>query len=186
MSETEAENSGNELPRLRAPMPPQRLVAVLDEAAKRGKLPEFEPGGEAPASGPGQPLFTMLAYGTPWDADLIGEVEAAGGGEGAEPGGGQTTVRYRLQIRRRMPVIFAITLVLTVEPGRYFMDELLATFFPALHGHVPTLWWWYPVTIIPIPWLWRGWVRKSRKTTGANARERIGQMAEIVAGEVMG
>src|SRR5690606_7289695 len=128
-----------------------------------------------------EPLFTMLAYGTPWDADLIGEVESTEGqGEN-----GQTTVRYRLQIRRRMPVIFAALLVLTVEPGRYFMDEFLATFTPSLHGHIPTLWWWYPLTIIPIPWLWRRALRKTRKTTAENARERIGQMAEIVGGEVV-
>jgi hypothetical protein len=180
------------LPRLRAPMAPERLVAVLDDAAKRGKLPEFEPGGspslrrgrvggEVRANGvDGAPLFSMLAYGTPWDADLVGEVEPA-----EEAAGAQTTLRFRLRLRRRLPLIYAAVLVLTVEPGRYFTDEFLATFVPPLHGHIPTWWWWYPLTIVPIPWLWRGWVRKSRKTTGANARERIEQMRAILGGELV-
>src|SRR5690606_24113255 len=101
------------LPRLRAPMAPHRLVAALDEAAKRGKLPEFEPAraNSATASDRPAPLFTMLAYGTPWDADLIGESDAPARAAGAPLAdssaappattGEATTVRFRLEFRRR-------------------------------------------------------------------------------------
>ncbi len=163
------------LPEVRAQQGPEEVVAHLEEAARRGKLPEFEAGGVG--------LFSVLAYGTPFDADLIGEVV---GDEGAETRRGAsghpsgTRLRFRLRFQRRMPVIFGALLVLTVEPGRYFMDEFLATFVPSLHGHIPTWWWWYPPTIISIPWLWRSWMRKSRRTARASALERIETVREIL------
>jgi hypothetical protein len=142
------------------------VVELLDEAARRGKLPEFE------ATGDG--AFSLLAYGTPFDAELRGEARADGAG---------AVVSFALRLHRRMPIIYAIVLVLTVEPGRYFADEFLATFWPSLHGHIPTWWWWYPITIIPIPWLWRGWMRKSRRSTRESAMERIEQIQSILGAE---
>jgi hypothetical protein len=89
-------------------------------------------------------------------------------------------VTFSLRLRRRAPAVYLAVLILTVEPGRYFTDELLATFLPCLYGHIPTWWWWYPLTILPIPLLWRGWMRKSRRTVRENALERIEQMGAIL------
>ena len=165
-SRASPEPAKGSLPRLRAARPAREVVELLDEAARRGTLPEFEAAGES--------AFSLLAYGTPFDAELHGEAQAE---EGA------TAVSFELRLHRRMPIIYAIVLILTVEPGRYFADEFLATFLPSLHGHIPTWWWWYPVTIIPIPWLWRGWMRKSRRTTHESAMERIEQMQSILGAQ---
>ena len=165
-SSTPPEPATEPLPRLRTDRPAREVVELLDEAARRGKLPEFEATGEG--------CFSLLAYGAPFDAELHGD---AGARQGA------TEISLDLRLHRRMPIIYAIVLLLTVEPGRYFADEFLATFLPSLHGHIPTWWWWYPVTIIPIPWLWRGWMRKSRRTTRESAMERIEQIEVILGAE---
>ena len=123
-----------------------RVVERMAQAARRGKLPEFARGG------PENALFRASALGQPFDRDLL--VWARGEGPGL-------ALRFGLRWRRKAPILYAAALVFTVEPGRYFLELMI----PGSWGWGSIMWWYYPLTILPIVPSWLYFVRKSRQST---------------------
>src|SRR5439155_12959095 len=84
----------------------------------------------------------------------------------------------------RLPLIFASIIAFTVWPGVYFMDELVVQLAPHWWRPWVTYYWYLPLTILPIPWMWRSLIRRSRATSRASALEAIGKIAGEVAGNL--
>ena len=146
-------------------MEPERIVASLERAAKGGRLPEFVAGGDGG-------LFSAVAFGQYYDKRLVAEVEQLD--DGAE-------LRFRTIWLLKMPVIVTIILLATVEPGRYLLDQLI----PGQWGWIDTRWWYYPMTILPLPWMWWKVLKVSAATAREHAIEMIGKIAKEVDGSVV-
>ena len=142
----------------------------LAVASRRGRLPGFE---ARPAGGG---LFAVAAHGHPFDGVLTGEYQA-------DQGGGR--MRFRLALHRKLPVIFAAVLLLTIWPGAYFMDELIAQFTPGWWRPWVTYYWYLPLTALPAPWIWASLMRRSRVSIHAASVEAIGTIAKELGGEVV-
>jgi hypothetical protein len=153
------------LPRVRCSLEPERIVASLERAAKGGRLPEFVAGGDGG-------LFSAAAFGQYYDKRLVAEVEQQGS---------DTVLRFRTIWLLRMPVIVTIILLATVEPGRYLLDQLI----PGQWGWIDTRWWYYPMTILPLPWMWWKVFKVSAQTTREHAIEMIGKIAKELGGSVV-
>lgn len=139
---------------------PEQICEALERLSKQGKLPGFVRAGDGG-------LFSVDAQGTPFDRRLVGE---------AVEKDGRTELGWRLVTPRRWPVGIAIVLALTVWPGLPITDSLLQTYFPGSYGAWTSGWfrtwiWYLPITVLPIPWVWRGTFRKVHATTLAHAIE---------------
>jgi hypothetical protein len=154
------------MPSVATDLTPEAVLERLQTASRRGRLPGFR-GCEAA----GGCLFIVAAHGYPFDADLLAA---------AEPG----RLRFRLRMHRRMPVLFAVVLLATIWPGVYFMDELIAQFLPRLWRPWVTYWWYLPLTILPLPWVWKSLLRRSTTSTTASAHEAIRKIAAELGGRV--
>ncbi len=157
-----AEMLGN-LPSITTELDPAECQARAAKLSKRGKLPGYAPD-------PG--LFSCAAFGAPFDERLVAQHTGSG-------------VSFRAERLKKLPVIYAVVLALTVWPGVVFMDSLLNTWF----GWYPNPWWftwaWYiPLTALPIPWLWRSLTRKSRASALGHAHEQIARLASALEGEL--
>jgi hypothetical protein len=161
------------LPSVRVELSLEQVVERLRTASRRGRLPGFRAGGDEGA------LFAVAAHGHPFDADLLGSYTQASGG-----GGSGGVLRFSLRFHRRMPIIFAVVLLVTVWPGVYFMDELIAQYLPDWWRPWVTYWWYLPLTILPLPWAWRTLMRRSRATTSASAHEAIQKIAAETGGRI--
>ncbi len=139
------------LPELTVPLTRAAVLERLGFASRRGKLAGYR----QVESG-----FVVDAFGAPFDADLIGRVDETGG---------QSKISFMLKRRWKMPLLYVIAMVLMVEPGRYFTDQLI----PGEWGWIDTRWWYYPLTILPLPWLWLKCSRASTKATREHAAEQI-------------
>lgn len=144
---------------IRVAMPPAGIVATLDALAARGKLPEFSPA-------PKPDLFTLPAFGEPFDYTLSARAQPDGPAE--------TTLTFSLQRRWRLPLIMLILIAFTIWPGVWLTDSLIRTYWSTYD--FPTWTWYMPVTVLPLPWMWRRMARKSRdaaQTHAAELRETI-------------
>lgn len=150
----------NPLPEVRTLLTPDQVRERLLTASKRGRMAGYN---GSPATG----LFSVSAYGQPFEGELIAE--------GVEGG-----LQFRVRMLPRMPAIFAVVLLLTIWPGVYLTDQLI----PGEWGWIPTWWWYMPITVIPTPWAWRNLMRKSKATMDASARESIEKIAAEVEGKV--
>ena len=148
------------LPAIRTALTPELVREKLTFASKRGRMAGFD---GSPAEG----LFTVAAHGHPFDGQLIGDMA-------------EGRLSFRVKMLRKMPAIFAIVLVLTVYPGEYFMDQLI----PGQWGWINTWWWYGPITVLPLPWMWRSLMRKSWAAIDASAHEAIGKIAAEIQGQV--
>src|SRR5262245_31712851 len=154
------------LPRILTALTAEEILDGLALASKRGRLPGFV------ARPPGGGLFAVTAFGHPFDSDLIGEHRPEMG------------LVFRLAMHRRLPVIFAVILVLTVWPGVYCVDELIAQLLPSLWRPWTTYYWYIPLTILPAPWIWRSVIQRSRRSAREHAMETITKIAAEVGGVV--
>ncbi len=144
--------------RLRTPLPAAEALSRLDQASRRGRLPGFE----ASAEGSG---FRTLLYGEPFDHDLLARFEPSGDG---------TIIAFEIRPRLRLPIIFAIVILLAVWPGLPLTDSLLATYFSAYPNQMwVTAAWYLPLTLLPLPWMLRRMWRRSRESAREEAVERI-------------
>jgi hypothetical protein len=159
------------LPELKTQLPPVAVVARLDALARRGKLAGFEPGR-------GEELFSVLAFGNPFDHRL----SAA-----ADVNGSVTSLKFSLCVTRRMPAIFALILIVTIWPGVWLTHSMLVTYFSwyAL-TFVQTCMWYLPLTVLPIPWFWPRMMRKSAAAARTSAAEQIEVIAAAVGATVAG
>ncbi|MBL8762155.1 MAG: hypothetical protein JNL50_12725 [Phycisphaerae bacterium] len=156
-----AEPSPNGLARLATPLPPGEVMGRVAEMSKRGKLPGFA------QSSPGE--FVAEAFATPFDHTLHCRVDAAPSG---------ATLSFSLRMNRRLPWVYVLVLAVTIWPGVWVTDSMLKTYFSWYT--IPTWWWYMPITVIPIPWMWRSFMRKSRTGADASARELIADIAAAV------
>lgn len=132
---------------------PDEIRAKLDISARRGRVPGLH-------AGSGEVLFHVDGCGTPFEHHLIGRGAAEDGG---------TRIRFALERQKRMPIIFAALLIVTIWPGVYFMDQLI----PGEWNWIKTEYWYLPLTIVPIPWFWRSTARKSLKIATDDATRII-------------
>ncbi len=145
-------DAGARLEDIRVSLSKDQVLEKLGKAARRGKLPEFASGG------PENALFKASALGHPFDRDLLAWGEAEGDG---------LRLRFGLHWRKKAPIIYLAAMILTVEPGRYFLELMI----PGSWGWGSIMWWYYPLTILPIPFMWLSFVRNSKKSTLETARE---------------
>lgn len=161
------------LPTLIVPLDAEAILSRIDAASRRGRMPGFV---ARPPSG----LFLVDAWGTPFDHDLVAVAEPAASG---------TRLSFSLRLRRRMPTIHAVILLLTIWPGVWLTDSMLKIWFnwyydltqkPALVWggfEVFTYLWYIPLCVLPLPWFWRSIMRRSRRTAHASALETIAKIA---------
>lgn len=147
------------LPSVETRLNAEQVRERLSTASKRGRMPGYrnEPG-----------LFSVAAHGYPFDGVLEGMLRDG-------------RIEFRIRMLRKLPVIFAAVILFTIWPGVYLMDQLI----PGQWGWIPTWWWYLPVTVIPTPWMWKGVMKKSKKSMDASAREAIGKIAAEVEGRVV-
>lgn len=158
---------------LRTPLRRAEIQERLARAARRGLLPGFAPRGQA--------SFRVEADAVPFVHELAGAIEEL-------PDGSE--VRLTLRRLGRMPAIFVVVIALTIWPGAWLTDSLLATYWGAYGGWTSELPWltyaWYlPLTVLPLPWAWRSLSRKSAAEAGASAaklRRAISEILEASAG----
>lgn len=153
------------LPKIIVAISADAVVEKLRTASKRGRLAGFE----TPGSSNG--LFSVAAHGRPFDGVLVARMEG-------------NRLAFSLTMLRKLPTIFIVVLLATVWPGVYFTDELIAVFLPSLWRPWVTYYWYLPLTVLPLPWIWSGLMRKSRTTIHASAVEAIGKIAAEVEGTV--
>jgi hypothetical protein len=153
---------GEALPSIRTSLTEAEVLSRLGLASRRGRLPGFI---ARPSS---DVLFRVSAFGHPVDGRLDAGIE----GSGAD-----RRITFQLTLPRRLRVILALILLLTVWPGLYFMDQLMIQFLSSARAFVPTWWWYLPVTVAPIPWVWRSVMNRARHTTAASANEAIRKIA---------
>jgi hypothetical protein len=152
------------LPAVSTSLAAPEILDRLETASRRGRLPGFERRNGS---------FAVAAHGHPFDGELDADIQRDGAG---------SRIEFDLRLQSRLPIIFAFVLAFTVWPGVYFMDELVEQFMPGLWRPWITYYWYLPLTLLPIPWMWRSLMRRSRDSTRESAAEAI----EKIAGEVDG
>jgi len=151
------------LPSIETSMNAAGVFAALTKMSKQGKLAGYEYDG-----GPGAALAD--AHGTPFDSDLV--IEHVNG-----------EVRFSLKLRVKFPAIFMTLLLITVWPGLPLTDSFLYSFgwYERLMGESISTWMWYlPLTVLPIPFVWRSSIKKSHASAHAHAIETIEMIQKVL------
>ncbi len=149
------------LPIVRTDLSPAGVMDRVRTASKRGRLPGFREIDGA--------TFAVLAFGVPFDRELIVRVEASGAG---------TALLARPVLLKRNPVLFAAVLIFTIWPGVAITKSMI----PWEPFGIPFEAWYLPLTIIPTPFVWMSLIKKSSRTTFASALESMSQIAGEVGG----
>lgn len=161
------------LPTLSVQMTPEQVLACLDKASRKGRLAGF-------GRGTGEILCIVDAWGTPFDGEL--RVQSAEAAQGLE-------LRFHVAMRRKMPIVFGVVLALTVWPGVMLTDSMLKLWFDWYYTWTQielfqiagfdalTYLWYLPLTLFPLPWIWRSLMARSRATMEVSAHEMIGKIA---------
>lgn len=156
-------------PRIQTALSTAQVRERLGAASRRGRLPGYQDAQE-------EGLFRVAAFGHPFDGYLTASARAATSG---------TLLEFALRLARRGPALFAASLMLTVWPGVYFMDQLMIQFLPGVRDTVATAWWYLPLTILPSPWAWAVVVRKSRHSARDSAQAAIRKIAFELDGDLI-
>lgn len=150
-------------------------MAKLSKIADRGRLPGFVPSiAPVPEQDGAKPAaaFRAVAFGAPYDEELLGSVFPVGSG---------SEVRFRMRRLRKVPVIMAVVLILTVWPGMPLTDSMLRVYF---NWYKIETWWWYiPLTVLSLPVMWKQWM-SSHAAAVAEAKTLIERMRAEVGGTV--
>lgn len=155
------------LPTLTTSKSPDQVIASLQSLSKRGKLPEFQ---VLESHGTAR-RFSVLAFGSPYDRDLFGDIHAEGSG---------SRITFTSRLKRKMPTIMIATMIVSLWPGVWLTDSMLSTYF----SWYPRQFWitcaWYlPLTLAAIPYLWKQY-RSSELLTHAEAHETIEKIATAI------
>ena len=151
-----------DLPRIKTALSPDEIARRMLALAKRGKLPNH-------ATDP-KHLFRCDLFGEPLDFMLSCDASDAGG----------TTLRFSATIKLRTPIIFWVIAALTVQPGMWMTDSMIRTYFTSYD--IPTWWWYLPLTVLPLPFVWIRMLRKSRLAAKDHALELIERIRAEVDG----
>lgn len=144
-----------------------KIAEKLLEMSQRGKLPGFEPrsGG-----------FGALAYGWIYDFDLVGTFRDAPSG---------TRITFELFVKPKMPWIVGALLALSVFPGVWITDSMLSIYFDWYPKEFwKTCVWYLPLSILPIPWVWKTAMNRSRAAAEFSSVELIERIAAQIGGSV--
>lgn len=157
------------LPTLTTPLAPDQVIARLLALAKRGKLPEFH-AIEAGAT-PDRRDFRVLAFGSPYDRDLFGEIRRSGAG---------STITFRSRLKRKMPTITIATMAVSLWPGVWLTDSMLSTYFSWYPRNAwITVAWYIPLTLAAVPMLIKQY-RKSEILTHAESHMVVEKIAAAI------
>lgn len=161
-------SASSEATEIVTPLGREEILKRLELAARRGRLPGYVPGRNGE-------LFGAEELGHPFDYRL--SVHAAGVDGG-------TRLTWSMRMLPRMPAIFGAVLALSVWPGVWLTDSMLRAYFS---GYDYRTWMWYlPVTVLPIPWMWRGFVRRSRESAARLRAELLDAVRMELHGEKAG
>lgn len=153
----------NGLPIVECSLSPGEVMERARLMSKRGKLPGF--------AATSSTQFRADAFAAPFGHTLSCEIQASAQG---------SRLRFRATMNRRTPWIYALTLIATVWPGVWVTDSMLKTYFSWYT--IPTWWWYLPLSVIPLPWVWRSFMQKSRAGADASVREVIADLTAAVGG----
>lgn len=151
------------LPIVRSSRTPSEAMERLALASRRGRLAGFQRD-----SGN---TFRATLFSEPFDHELLATVDEAPGG---------SAIHSRARMLPRLPVIFAVVLILTVYPGVLLTDSMI----PGEWGWIDTWIWYIPLTALPLPWIWARLMKKCRAAAGASAFELLHKIAAEVEGHV--
>jgi len=161
------------LPEIETSLGEGEILERLGTLSRRGKLPGFEHGGHAG-------LFSVAAFGTYFDRVLVGEADREGEG---------THLRSRTVLPLKLPVAIGLVLALTVWPGVWLTDSMLATYWGWYGAQVARMGWltyaWYLPLMLPLPWMYKRALVRSNAASEASARELIGRVAGALDGRVV-
>lgn len=136
------------------PMDRVSVVRRMRALSQGGKLPGFEETADG---------FVALAYGWVFDYDLRYRVNEGPDG---------STLTPTLELKRKMPAIVIAVLVASIWPGVWITDSMLATYFDWYPREFwKTCAWYLPMTILPMPWVWKTAMGRSRMLAEESARE---------------
>ena len=143
--------------RVVTPLDDATVIQRLDKAARQGKLPGFR-------RGPGGALFSVSAFGHPLDYEL----------RAFRSTGEPQVLVARGVMPLHTPALIALACVASVWPGLPLTDSLVRTYFPSYQFDT---WIWYlPLTLLPLPSLLIGMVRRSKRAALEHARETLGHI----------
>jgi hypothetical protein len=152
------------LPVVRCGLTPEQVVMAAEKRAKTGKLAGFE-------RGTGDVLFVADVFGEPFDRSLVVKGETVEGG---------TRLTFTAPMKRRLPWIFAAVIAFSIWPGVTLTHSLLVTYFS---WYTIQTWWWYiPITVLPLPWMYKKMMTKSEASCAGSAIEQIESVREAVGG----
>lgn len=138
-------------------------LASLDKLARRGRLPGFEQIDDQ--------SFKVALFGEPFDRDLIGEIRDRDG---------SVEIAFRSRLRMKIPLIFIVTVVVSIWPGVELMDALI----PASWGWIDTWIWYLPLVIGPLPFVMPPMWRKSSRAAADHLGEQLERIANATNGRL--
>lgn len=156
-------------PRVRTRFAPDEIVARLDAAARKGRLPGFRPTSS-------RALFEVREIGHPFQAELLAHASRL-------DSEARTELAFELRIRPLLPFIFALMLALSIWPGIYVVDSMLRQYFSWYT--IPTWWWYLPLTVPTSPWAFWSALKKSRAAARAEAAELINKISAELHAETV-
>jgi len=157
-----AEEQQLSLPSIQTGKGADAVFESLLKLSKQGKLAGY-------AHETGAKHAVVDAHGNPFDSDLV--IEYADG-----------EIRLNLMMRKKMPAIFMALLLITVWPGLPLTDSFLYSFgwYERLMGESIQTWMWYlPLTILPIPFVWKSSIKKSRVSAREHAMETVEKIKAV-------
>ncbi len=150
----------------------QSITTGMDASGVFGALLKLSKGGNLAGyvHNSGDLAAKVDAHGTPFDSDLVIEYSVDG-------------VRFSLKLRSKIPAIFMALLLVTVWPGLPLTDSFMYSFgwYERLMGDSIDTWMWYlPMTVIPIPFVWKSAIKKSRASAHGHAVETIEKIQAVL------
>ena len=156
-------------PRLTTALTPDEVIARLRKRSQQGKLPGFEHRGGH--------VFRVLAFGQPYDKELIGSVAQRPDRERG------SSVRFSSRLLRKLPIIVGLVMALSIWPGVWLTHSLLITYF---ESYPQKMWitcaWYIPLCVIALPALWKQF-RRSVAEADRHALETADAIARVIDAE---
>ncbi|MCA9279562.1 MAG: hypothetical protein H6815_00970 [Phycisphaeraceae bacterium] len=151
------------LPSVRTSLSDSDVVERLSALSRRGKLAGYKQGGRG--------LFECDAFGQPFDSSLIGSRAS------------ENTIGFSLKMKPTLPLIFWVLMVLSIWPGVWLTDSMLRTWFGWYDFN--TYLWYLPLTILPLPWIYKKTMPQSRNASIAEAHTIIDRISTTLEGELV-